>query len=960
MAVIALLPLAASTARSDPPALEEPSATAPADETPATLAQAQASLNSGDYSRAESEFRALAEKEFNRLEAVLGLARCRWHTGLYRDGLKLLAELDAKQSADWHYGTAEFRLALGDYDDVLRGARTAREIDGNHASARLLEARTLELLGRREEAVEAYAWFENQLSGRVDLPRDPAWVTAAAQGFYRRSVLTQTQVVSRTKYVLRELLQVAYTELDRSYWPARIAAAELLREKQNNDEHDGSVSDYNAALRINSRLPEAHVGLGRVALIDWGFEEVEKHAQRALEVNPSFAPAHHLLAEKLILERRYEEAEAACDRALAVNPRDVMALSLRAAAAACGRDAASVDRLRGEVARINPRCAFFHRAVADALGGIRQYEASEGEYLAAIELDPTDANARTELGLMYMQWGWEDRARDALDAAWKLDPFNERTRNTLDLLESLQRFDRHETAHFIVRYDAKSDPDLGPFLAGYLEEMYESVTKDFQFTPKDKTLIEVFPSQAAFAVRITGKPWIHTVGACTGRVIALASPRRGGDRMGPFHLGRVLKHEFTHTVTLAATENRIPHWFTEGLAVFQEDAPRSFDWCALLADATRRGELFTLESINWGFIRPRRRHDRTMAYAQSEWMCEYMVERFGYESLGALIDRFQKGETQEEAFTRQFALSPRDFDRDFGVWAKGQVATWGFDVTPPESLAEVQALADANPDDAAAQGRLARAAFDEGEAELTLSAARRALELDENEVNAMTVMAQLLAERARKEENRTARGGVEEFLLPILERLTEAQPRGWLGPKLISEIRLRREEWDLAVEPLLRLQRLCPLDPQSWRGLAGVYLQRGEADLALPQLLELARTEEHDPDVPARIAALYRQKDQGREALYWYRQALLIDPFNVAVHQAMGEAALRQGDTSMALQSFRMLTFLEPGTARHFESAALAAHKMGRIDDARAWARKAVELDPRSGAKSLLGEGGGE
>ena len=106
-----------------------------------------------------------------------------------------------------------------------------------------------------------------------------------------------------------------------------------------------------------------------------------------------------------------------------------------------------------------------------------------------------------------------------------------------------------------------------------------------------RTIIEVFPTQAAFAVRITGKPWIHRVGACTGRVIALASPRESAQLTGAYNLAAVLKHEFTHTVTLAATENRIPHWFTEGLAFWQENSDRSFFWCTLLAEAVRRGEL---------------------------------------------------------------------------------------------------------------------------------------------------------------------------------------------------------------------------------------------------------------------------------------------------------------------------------------------------------------------------------
>ena len=282
--------------------------------------------------------------------------------------------------------------------------------------------------------------------------------------------------------------------------------------------------------------------------------------------------------------------------------------------------------MRLRVAAINPTCALYYRTLGNAMSGIRQYTASERALLQAIEYEPTNANARTELGLMYMQWGREGKARDALEAAWNLDPFNQRSKFTLDLLDSLERFERHETEHFIIRFDSTRDPVMGAFIADYMEEIHEQVTEDFETTLAEKTIIELFPTQRSFAVRITGNPWIHTIGACTGRVIALASPRQSADLTGRYDIARVLKHEFTHTVTLAATNNRIPHWFTEGLAVSEEDAPRAFPWMEQLADAARRDTLFTLESIDWGFIRPKRPGDRQMAYAQSEWMCEYIVE----------------------------------------------------------------------------------------------------------------------------------------------------------------------------------------------------------------------------------------------------------------------------------------------------------------------------------------------
>ncbi len=926
--------------------------------TSATLADAHDLLMQGSYEAATEAYQKLAADPSHAVEAGLGVARCRLQVGQYDEAIAGLTAMKAEASAEWHCLLAEVLTRVGKHADAAAHLHAAIKADERHAGARLQLGRLQELLGRRDEAIETYRWFDRQLVERPDLPKDAAWISDTAQGFLRYSVLTGTDVPRRTQHVLSEMLQPAYTRLDRAYWPARIAAGDLLREKFNNDEEDGSVSDYQAALRINPNLCEAHVGLGEVALEGWQFEEAERRAELALKVNPNFAPALHLLAKKLIRERRYEQAKESCERALKVNPNDLIALSLSAAASACRYDRDGVAQMQARAAAINPRCAVFHRTLGDALSGIRQFEAAERELRKAIELDPTDANPRTELGMMYMQWGPEDKARDALDAAWALDAYNQRTKFTLDLLDRLQKFARYESEHFVIKYDAEKDPGLGEYAASYLEPIYQAVTSDFETPLKEKTIIEFFPTSRAFGVRISGEPWISTVGASTGRVIALSSPRESTELMGHYNLAQVLRHEFTHTVTLAATENRIPHWFTEGLAVYEENAPRAFLWSELLVEAIRRDRLFTLESIDWGFIRPRRPMDRQMAYAQSEWMVEYIVERFGYDMIQTMVKAFRSGRTQSQVFTEQLGVESEKFNRDFHDWAYAQVPRWNcrFDLSPPEDLNELRALAAKEDAGAGVWGRLARAEFDAPDQERSMAAARRALELDENERNGLEVLSTGLTQLAHDERSEAGKRGYEDEALPLLERLSRVGPDTWAAPKHLAEIALRRKEWDRAAEALKRLQHLCPIDPASWGGLAGVYLERNEEDLALPQLLELARIEQNDSTIPQKVAGIFRRRGELREAQYWFRQALSIDPSSIDLHQAMGDVCMQSGDSEAALREYKTLTELQPTNAKHFESAALAAHKLGNAEQAQAFARQALKLDPQSPVRTLVPE----
>jgi tetratricopeptide (TPR) repeat protein len=915
----------------------------------------------GYYDRAREAYERLAQAAPRRVEAGLGVVRCALRVGDLDGARARLTELNATDNAHWHLLLSEVNESVGKYEEAIAQRREALRLDARDPEVRYRLARLLESLGRREEALEHYRWFDTQVSRRAELPRDAAWLTCVGQGFLRYSVLTQTDVAMRTRHVLQEMLQPAGSSVDAAYWPARIAAGDLLLEKYNNDEVDGSVSEYKAALRINANLPEAHVGLGAVALSGWQFEEVERRAELALRINPSFAPALYLLGGKLIVERRYEEAIATAERVLAVNPNDVIALSLAAGAHACRYDAAAVERRRERVYAVHAAPANFHRMLGDALGGIRQYEDSEREYRRAIELDPTDANARTELGMMYMQWGHEDRAHEVLEGAWNLDRFNERTKFTLELLERLEAFARHESEHFIVCYNARTDPGLGAYVASYLEEIYPQVTGDYDTELREKTIIEIFPTHRAFGVRITGKPWIHTVGACTGRVIALDAPRRSPElEYGPYNIARVLKHEFTHTVTLAATNNRIPHWLTEGLAVYQEDSPRGYDWSALLAEAVRRGELFTLESIDWGFVRPRKPTDRQQAYAQSEWMVEFIIERSGYDRISELLRAFRDGRTQEQAFSDVLKIDRAAFDRDFAAWATQQASTWGFDLAPPESVTKLRTLAIVTPNDAALLARLARAELSAGAEERALTAARDALKIDQDDRTALDVLLQVLERFTALEHSEVARRAYDDEARRAAERLRGLDPAHAQAVKTLGAVALRGERFDEAVEALEALQRLRPLDPFSWHALAGIHLQRGADDLALPQLLHLARVEEHDAEIPANAARIFLRKARLHDAAYWLRQALLIEPMSAAMHEELAAVEQRTGDYEAALREYVMLTRLEPEQAQYFEQAALTAQRLGRLEETRSFAARAVELNADSPVRVLLERKAGE
>jgi tetratricopeptide (TPR) repeat protein len=394
---------------------------------------------------------------------------------------------------------------------------------------------------------------------------------------------------------------------------------------------------------------------------------------------------------------------------IAKQPQNLEALGLQAACYALRLLENETNEVLKKVEAIDPDNATAYFEVAEQLGAMRQYPRAADKYKVAIARAPYWTDALNGLGLLYTQSGDEDEARAVLERARTVDPYNHATTNYLKLLDDMAAMATKETENFIVMYDARQDPVIPEYFSEYLESVHADIVKMFGHDPvkvvrgtdKDgkplyhKTIIEVFPTHDAFSVRTTGSPWIGTVGASTGRVIALVAPRKGDNTMGTYNWASVLRHEYAHTVTLSATDNRIQHWMTEGLAVYAEQTPLRWDWVPMLYNAVKKKELFPMEQLTWAFVRPKKPHHRTLAYAQSHWVCKYIADTHGHHALLKMMAGFRDAGQMEDVFPKITGKSIPEFEKAFFAWCEQQVATWGYDEETSKRYKELVEQGDA-------------------------------------------------------------------------------------------------------------------------------------------------------------------------------------------------------------------------------------------------------------------------
>jgi cellulose synthase operon protein C len=594
---------------------------------------------------------------------------------------------------------AQILALIGKTDDALALLREHLRANPASIAGHFYLGQISEQVGDLKTARLAYAWFvekpqdflerwRNHERGPFENAQD---ATLIGRAFDRFASLTMAYRNNPTldKTILNLFVRV-YDQIDRTYWPAHLAAGEYF---MSHDQSKEAVEELEAARKANPNDARVLLAMGKLAVENFNFDGGDRVIDMIRQVNSDSIDADLLEVRNLLRQRRPELAAADVQRVLAKQPKHLEAMGLLAAVYALELKDAQTAEVLKSVEQIDPQNASAYFEVAEQLGAMRQYPRAAAMYKIAIERAGWWTAARNGLGLLYTQSGDEDDARTTLNAAHELDPFNLATTNYLKLLDMMDKFARKESAHFVVMYDEQTDPVIPEYFSDYLESVHAQICKNFDYEPKVKTYIEVFPTHEAFSVRTTGSPWIGTVGASTGRVIALVAPRTDKNTMGPFNWAQVLRHEYTHTVTLGATDNRIQHWMTEGLAVYEERTPLRWEWVPMLYNAVKKHELFPIDQLTWSFVRPKRPIDRQLAYAESFWICQYIEETYGHETILKMLEDCKSAEPQEVFFPKETKKSLSDFQADFLKWCDDKVASWGYDEETTKQYNELKTKA---------------------------------------------------------------------------------------------------------------------------------------------------------------------------------------------------------------------------------------------------------------------------
>lgn len=786
-----------------------------------TIAEARSALHGGEYEEAISDYRKLVRGGADYPAAERGLVSSLSVVGRYDD-----AEQAARAAIDAHPGSPEMWNGLGEVLvrrgrlDEARGAFeraiAERASDGLEAELNLAILRY-----RSGERAAALAAFD----GFIDVYNSGAARTASELGAVATAV---TYLGSADPDLFRDALR-AWEEAiaaDPTDPEPRVRLGELFLARFNSKDADEL---FREALEINPSHPGALLGQAGRAYFD-GSGEAFVLTRRSLDVNPNLVEARVLAARLYLDNEAYEPAAAQADSALNINPAALEAIAILAATRLLQGEEREFEALRRRAFAIDSLYADFFTTAAEVAVRNRLY--AEAVELAgrAVEVDPRSWRALAVLGTNQLRVGAMTEGRANLERAFSGDPYNLWVKNTLDLLDVLDEYPVTASERFRFHIDGRESALLTLYLSELAEEAYDRLAERYGYRPLTPVRLEVFARHADFSVRTMGLAGLAALGVAFGNVLAMDSPSARDP--GDFSWGSTFWHELSHTVTLGITRHRVPRWFTEGLAVYDETRARpgwGYELQPQFLMVYKAGGLLPIAELNAGFVRPTYPEQVIFSYYQASLICEMIDDEEGWPAILAMLEGYRDGLDTPDVLRRVLGQSPETFDERFAAYIQRRFATAlaalpkaigepGADPPPPTGAA-------AEPGDFRAQLMTGRTLFEAGRYEEAVEFLDRAKRLFPEYAGGGSPYWFLAQSYKKMERPRLA-----------IEELKELTMRNAGHYEANLELALLLEgAGDLAgsAAALEQVMYIYPFEPSLHERLAGMYARLGDRERAV-------------------------------------------------------------------------------------------------------------------------------
>ncbi|MFQ6112708.1 MAG: tetratricopeptide repeat protein [bacterium] len=830
------------------------------------LEKAHQFFQTGNYEKALIEFEKAAQEKKLAVEAYLGLGRVFVQTGEYAKAEEIFqrALSLSPENPEALSLLGDLFARIGRYEEARSNFEKALELDPNH------------LLSRLKLGIMQWEWGEKRLARQTLQYFVSYYQSRPGLSAHELNLIARACIYLDRFRDANDLFHEA-TKSDQSLWQAYIPWGNLFLSKYNIPD---ARSVFEDALAINPNAAEAHLGLAK-CFRSSNFEEATKAAEQALAINPNLIEAHNFLAELDIAVADYEAALEKLEASLQINPNSLTSRTLRAVCFFFLRDDKKFKGEEEKILSINPKYGDLYFQIAEVLSKRYLFKESVEYYKKALELDPEHWAARAGLGTSLSRLGKEEQAKIELEAAFARDPYNKYVGNLLTLFDSFPRYKTHSSERFILRMHEKDDAILSKYAAELVEESLSYLGSKYPVDWSEPVVVEIFPEHDDFAVRCFGLPGAQAfLGICFGNVVAMDSP--SARTKGDFTWGETLWHELVHVTHLRLTENRIPRWLAEGIAVYETATARPYWYMNLdlpFITAFRNNYLLPLKELDAGFNRPRSPGQVSLSYFQAFTVVEFIAEKYGREKLLDTFPEFKSGKETAEVIQAVFGKTIDVLDGEFKNYVREKYKLEDVDYAYDSREAAAHAEAPGylskkiveSPNNPFLNLQFGLYYKKKGEPDKAIPYLEKTKKLFPRFVqhnNPYEILAEIYLEQGLKEK------AIEE-----LKSYTSLNGKDLKALTMLSDLCMETKDYDCAVEALTKAVYISPFDSGVHKKRGSAYLAQNRIEEAIQEFQILLHT--HPSDLAGAhcdLAYAYLQAGKKSEAKKSALNALEIAP----------------------------------------------------------------------------------
>jgi tetratricopeptide (TPR) repeat protein len=778
-------------------------------------------------------------------------ARQLFNTGRYTECIEASqkAIINRSYSVEWPILMVESLMEQGQYE------KAAGEID----TALLLHPTSIRLLKLGYQA--------NLYNGRERVANEMLNNIYRAANSRALAYWTASDVVALGEVVLKlgadpkivmDQFYNRVLEADPNCRDAYLTAGELALDKQ---DYELAANQFRKGIEHFGDDPAMHCGLAR-AFYQSDRIEMMKSIDAALFINSNHIDTLLLLAEHQIDCEEYAAAGQSLDKIIAVNPSKPEAWAYRCVLAYMANDPNEVEKTHAAALRYwtnNPKVDYL---IGSKLSQKYRFTEAAQYQRQALDFDANYLPAKIQLAQDLLRLGHEDEGWTLAEEVYNKDAYNVQAYNLVNIRDHLAKFKTLQAGRFVVRMDEREADVYGQDVLNLLNQAEFKLCEKYGLKLDRPVILELFPDQQDFAVRTFGIPGGDGfLGVCFGNVITANSPKAAH----PSNWNSTLWHEFCHVITLNMTHNKMPRWLSEGISVYEE-SKRNPTWGQQMSPQYRTmildGELTPIGELSAAFLSPKTPMHLQFAYYESSLVIEFLVERYGYQSLKAILVDLAQGKDINQAISEHAGPLNR-IEREFAAFAKKRAENLAPDVdwSRPEEgqivAADSAGLAEwlkNRPNNIWGLAMYAKSLLAEGKPEQAKEPLNRLIQLYPEytgEDNAYQLLAQAYENLGQTEQERQ-----------ILDKLAEKSSDAIYAYDRLMDIAFKNENWQEVVKNGKKYLAVYPMPTKLHQQLGRAYEELGKDNQAIEEYRRLLSLDYADPaDLNYRLGRLLEDKD---------------------------------------------------------------------------------------------------